>query len=422
MARYEGYYASILYAIFSTLNLDIRVEDASVRGRADIVVIYWKQVFIFELKVADGADVEVKAEQALEQMRDRDYAGKYRRDGNRFHLLAVVFDREKRNLATVRVRQADVAGYVAVVRALNQGVFSRLAKTRRALSAGLMSVFSAKPKFDEQLFDEIEDQLIMADLGVATSQLMVERLRDRVQRQGHDSPQQVIDSLRQIMLAILNESRGDEPVAASHKPHVILMVGVNGVGKTTTLAKMAHRFRQDGQSVMLAACDTFRAAAIEQLQTWGKRLEMPVIAQSHGSDAAAVAFDAYSAANARGVDYLLIDTAGRQHTHSDLMAQLAKIKRVLARTDEAAPHDVYLTVDAGNGQNALSQVESFNRSIALTGLCITKLDGTARGGIVIALAHRFGLPVRYIGVGEGLADLQPFEADTFVAALLPDVA
>ena len=306
--------------------------------------------------------------------------------------------------------------------ALNQGVFSRLAKTRRALSSGLMSVFSSKPKFDDQLFGELEDQLIMADLGVATSQLMVERLRDRVRRQRHDSPQQVVASLRQIMLAILNESRRGEPAAASHKPHVILMVGVNGVGKTTTLAKMAHRFRQDGQSVMLAACDTFRAAAIEQLQTWGNRIEIPVISQPHGSDAAAVAFDAWSAANARGVDYLLIDTAGRQHTHSDLMAQLAKIKRVLAKTEETAPHDVYLTVDAGNGQNALSQVESFNHSIALTGLCITKLDGTARGGIVIALAHRFGLPVRYIGVGEGLADLQPFEADAFVAALLPDVA
>lgn len=173
---------------------------------------------------------------------------------------------------------------------------------------------------------------------------------------------------------------------------------------------------------MMAACDTFRAAAIEQLQTWGERLEIPVISQVHGSDAAAVAFDAYSAARARGVDYLLIDSAGRQHTHSDLMAQLAKIKRVLGKTEATAPHDVYLTVDAGNGQNVLSQVESFNRSIPLTGLCVTKLDGTARGGVVIALAHRFGLPVRYVGVGEGISDLKPFEADAFVSALLPGAA
>ena len=306
--------------------------------------------------------------------------------------------------------------------ALNQGIFSRLAKTRQALSSGLMSVFSSKPKLDDQLFDEIEDQLIMADLGVVTSQLIVDRLRSAAKSDHHYSSERVISSLRQIILAILNQSQRYDPPVASHKPHVILMVGVNGVGKTTTLAKMANQFRQSGQSVMMAACDTFRAAAIEQLQTWGERLEIPVISQSHGSDAAAVAFDAYSAASARGVDYLLIDSAGRQHTHSDLMAQLSKIKRVLSKTEETAPHDVYLTVDAGNGQNVLSQVENFNRSIPLTGLCVTKLDGTARGGIVIALAHRFGLPVRYIGVGEGISDLKPFEADAFVSALLPSVA
>ena len=307
--------------------------------------------------------------------------------------------------------------------ALNQGLFSRLSKTRLALSSGLMSVFSSKPELDDQWFDEIEDQLIMADLGVVTSQLIVDRLRAATSSCRHHSSEQVVSSLKQIILAILNESQhGQQIPVASHKPHVILMVGVNGVGKTTTLAKMANLFKQSGHSVMIAACDTFRAAAIEQLQIWGERLEIPVISQSHGSDAAAVAFDAYSAASARGVDYLLIDSAGRQHTHNDLMAQLSKIKRVLSKTEETAPHDVYLTVDAGNGQNILSQVENFNRSIPLTGLCVTKLDGTARGGVVIALAHRFGLPVRYIGVGEGVSDLKPFEADAFVSALLPSVA
>ncbi len=306
--------------------------------------------------------------------------------------------------------------------ALNQGIFSRLAKTRQALSSGLMGLFSSRSKLDDPLFDEIEDQLIMADLGVATSRLIVDRLRGEARSGHYNSSERVISALGQIIQAILNENQRCGPPVAPQKPHVLLMVGVNGVGKTTTLAKMANRFRQSGQSVMMAACDTFRAAAIEQLQTWGERLDIPVISQAHGSDAAAVAFDAYSAAKARGVDYLLIDSAGRQHTHSDLMAQLAKIKRVLGKTEETAPHDVYITVDAGNGQNALSQVESFNRSIPLTGLCVTKLDGTARGGIVVALAHRFDLPVRYIGVGEGVADLKPFDTDEFVAALLPDIA
>jgi fused signal recognition particle receptor len=200
------------------------------------------------------------------------------------------------------------------------------------------------------------------------------------------------------------------------------MVGVNGVGKTTTLAKIAHRKKQQGKSVMLAACDTFRAAAIEQLQSWAQQLDLPVISQSHGADAAAVAFDAYNAARARNMDYLLIDSAGRQHTHSDLMEQLQKIKRVLAKVDQSAPHEVLLTVDAGNGQNVISQVEHFHSKVPLTGICVAKLDGTAKGGIVISLAQRFQLPIRYVGVGEGIDDLGPFDAVDFVDALLPDLS
>lgn len=305
---------------------------------------------------------------------------------------------------------------------LNQGVFARLSKTRQSLSSGLMSVLSAKPKLDDGMFDEIEDHLIMADLGVTTSQVIVDGLRTKAKSERYTASEQVVESLRQIILAILREGQQKETIIPAHKPHVILMVGVNGAGKTTTLAKMANQFKQSGHSVIMAACDTFRAAAIEQLQTWGERLEIPVIAQSHGSDAAAVAFDAYSAACAREVNYLLIDSAGRQHTHGDLMAQLSKIKRVLGKAEETVPQDVYITVDAGNGQNMISQVENFNNSIPLTGLCVTKLDGTARGGAVISLVHRLNLPVRYIGVGEGPSDLKPFEADEFVSALLPDFA
>lgn len=299
-------------------------------------------------------------------------------------------------------------------------IFSRLFKSRESLSEGLTSIFSSGKKFDDSVFDDIEDQLIISDIGVSAAQSIVSELRTVSARKKLAESDELISLLKEIMLEKL-DSGSSEGQAHVDKPVVILMVGVNGVGKTTTMAKLANRKKQNGAKVMLAACDTFRAAAIEQLQIWGARLDIPVIAQSHGADAAAVAFDAYNAACARQVDYLLIDTAGRQHTHGDLMDQLEKIQRVLSKANENLPHEAYLTLDAGNGQNVLSQVEHFNEKIPLSGLCVTKLDGTAKAGVVIGLADKFDIPIKYIGVGEGVEDLRPFVAEEFIDALLPDL-
>ncbi|WP_423907518.1 signal recognition particle-docking protein FtsY [Candidatus Spongiihabitans sp.] len=301
------------------------------------------------------------------------------------------------------------------------GFFARLAKTGQPLSAGLLGIFKGSSALDDSLYEAIEDQLLMADLGVHTSQSLVSGLRRKSKQDKYTTSQQLLQGLRETILETLGDCQQNELNSRQGRPQVILMVGVNGVGKTTTLAKMAKHYQDMGSKVMMAACDTFRAAAIEQLQTWGARLDIPVVAQSHGADAAAVAFDAYSAACARKVDYLLIDSAGRQHTHGDLMAQLKKIKKVLAKANPDIPHEVLITVDAGNGQNVIPQVENFQKAIPLTGLCIAKLDGTARGGVVVALAEKFRLPIKFIGVGEAVTDLSPFNADKFVAALLPDL-
>ncbi len=318
----------------------------------------------------------------------------------------------------------------------SSGLFARLAKTRRNLADGLGGLLGGggaggRAEPDEALFEGLYDQLLLADVGVDAGERIMNRLRRDAGNAGNtgntnDGPpaDRLLESLRTVLAEILEPCERPLVINAAAKPFVILMVGVNGTGKTTTLAKLAGRLRGDGSDgngtkVMLAACDTFRAAAIEQLQTWGRRLEVPVIAQSHGADAAAVAFDAHNAARARGMDVLLIDTAGRQHTHGDLMEQLKKIKRVLRKVDAAVPHETLLTVDAGNGYNALSQVEHFQAAVGLDGLCVTKLDGTAKGGVVVALAERFGLPIRYLGTGQEAADLRAFCAAEFAAALLP---
>lgn len=298
------------------------------------------------------------------------------------------------------------------------GLFARLSKTREGLFGGITNLFRGD-KVDDSVFDEIEDQLLVADLGVSVSGRIVQQLREKAKAQKLEDGQAVLQTLRQVMLDILVPCEPQDVEAEEGRPAVVMMVGVNGVGKTTTLAKLASKEKNNGTQVMLAACDTFRAAAIEQLQTWGDRLDVPVIAQSHGADAAAVAFDAYSAAVARNADLLLIDTAGRQHTHGDLVEQLKKVKRVLTKANDQVPDEVWLTVDAGNGQNVLSQVEHFHEAVNLTGVCITKLDGTAKGGIVVALADRFGLPIQYIGVGESADDLRRFDAEGFVDALMP---
>lgn len=319
--------------------------------------------------------------------------------------------------AKYRQAQSDDSDAQAGDPAAKRGLFARLAKTREGLFGGIEKLF-ASGKIDQNVFDDIEDQLLLADLGVAVSSKIMQRLRaDASANKLHSEA--VLATLRAVILEILEPCQPAPMPIVSGRPVVIMMVGVNGVGKTTTLAKIAGRHKHSGCKVMLAACDTFRAAAIEQLQTWGQRLDVPVIAQSHGADAAAVAFDAYAAARARNCELLLVDTAGRQHTHGDLMAQLKKVKRVLSKAEAAVPDQVWLTVDAGNGQNVLSQVEHFHAAVKLTGICVTKLDGTAKGGVVIALADRFGLPIRYLGVGESADALRQFEADAFVDALLP---
>jgi fused signal recognition particle receptor len=295
----------------------------------------------------------------------------------------------------------------------------RLGATRRALAQGLGDLLRGGRKLDDALLEELEAALLSADIGVETTQALLTDLGQRLARHELKDSSAVYEVLRQDLRAIVQPCERPLAVSGPHKPFVVMVVGVNGTGKTTSVAKLANRLKQDGHSVMLAAADTFRAAAVEQLKTWGERAQIPVIAQQTGADAAAVAFDALKAAKARGADVLIVDTAGRQHTHAGLMDELKKIKRVLGKLDASAPHEVLLVLDGGTGQNALSQLAHFRDAVGVTGLVITKLDGTAKGGVLVAIAKKTGLPIRYIGVGEAIDDLQEFRASEFVDALLP---
>lgn len=294
----------------------------------------------------------------------------------------------------------------------------RLSKTRNVLARGLSGLFQSSATIDASLFEDLEDLLISADLGVSPSAKIIDHLRDVADRRNLNSPTDLISAMRDEMEVILEPCSKSLPIDA--RPYVMMVVGVNGVGKTTTIAKITHWFLQQGRSVMLAAADTYRAAAVEQLSRWGERLHVPVISQGQGADAAAVAHDALVSARARSIEVLMIDTAGRQHTQSDLMDQLIKIQRVLNKLDAGAPHEVVQILDANTGQNALSQLQHFNQAVHVNSLCLTKLDGTAKGGILLAIADKFALPVRFIGVGEGSDDLRPFNVTEFVDALLPD--
>ncbi len=288
-----------------------------------------------------------------------------------------------------------------------------------ALARGFASLFSRNPKLDEDLLDEIETCLLTADVGVAATESLVSGLRTRMNRREFADARALMNALRGELQALL------QPVAqplsiAGAKPFVILTVGINGVGKTTTIGKLAHRYRGQGKQLLLAAGDTFRAAAVEQLKTWGERNQVPVIAQGSGADSASVIYDALAAAQSRGADLLIADTAGRLHTQSGLMDELAKIRRVLGKLDPAAPHEVLMVIDGTTGQNAVNQVRQFRASAGVTGLVVTKLDGSAKGGVVFALAREFGLPIRFVGLGEKAADLREFEPAAFVDALLPE--
>jgi len=273
-------------------------------------------------------------------------------------------------------------------------------------------------KVGEEFIEEMETRLLTGDVGVEATGEIIEGLEKKLWRDELGDSRAVLGTIRDAMLRILQPCEAPLVVPAETRPFVVLVVGVNGSGKTTTIGKVAHKLKSGGLSVMLAAGDTFRAAAVEQLQTWGERNAVPVIAQGTGADPAAVAYDAFEAARARGVDVLLADTAGRLHTQENLMDELRKVKRVLARLDPSAPHEVLLVVDGGSGQNALLQARRFNEAVGLTGVAITKLDGSAKGGVVLAIARELALPIRYIGIGEGIDDLAPFEADPFVDALL----
>jgi fused signal recognition particle receptor len=296
-----------------------------------------------------------------------------------------------------------------------------LSKTSQSLGKGLADLLVGRKEIDDELFEDIETQLLVADIGVEATDTIISALTEKVGREelvDADALYEALqDELRKLLVPV------DQPLVidTQKKPYVILMVGVNGVGKTTTIGKLARRFQNEGKSVMLAAGDTFRAAAVEQLQVWGERNNISVIAQHSGADSASVIFDAVQAAQSRGIDVLIADTAGRLHTKANLMEELSKVVRVMRKLIPDAPHEVLLVLDAGTGQNAINQAKEFRQAVGVSGLVLTKLDGTAKGGVLFALAKTTGLPIRFIGVGEKLEDLRPFEAEEFVQALFEDV-
>ncbi len=300
------------------------------------------------------------------------------------------------------------------------GFFSRLrrglGRTSENLVQGMGTLFLGRKEIDEDLLEELESRLLLADVGVDATRDIIEHLTLRVSRKELTHAQGLQAALQEELLALLKPCESPLDVAGK-KPFVILMVGVNGVGKTTTIGKLARRYMAEGRSVMLAAGDTFRAAAVEQLQVWGDRNDVPVIAQHTGADSASVLFDALQAAQARNVDVLIADTAGRLHNKDNLMEELKKVVRVMKKLDPDAPHEVMLVLDAGTGQNALSQAAQFQQWVGVSGISLTKLDGTAKGGVIFAIARKLGLPIRYIGVGEAVEDLRPFQAKQFIEAL-----
>ena len=314
------------------------------------------------------------------------------------------------------VTTAEPATKIGFFARLKQG----LSKTSASIGEGMASLFLGKKAIDDDLLDELETRLLTADVGVEATTAIMQNLARRVSRKELADSGALYKALQEELASLLKPVEQPLVIEAGKQPFVILVVGVNGVGKTTTIGKLAKKLQLEGKKVMLAAGDTFRAAAVEQLQVWGERNNIAVIAQHTGADSASVIFDAVQAAKARGIDVLIADTAGRLHTKDNLMEELKKVRRVIGKLDETAPHEVLLVLDAGTGQNAINQTRQFNQAVELTGLALTKLDGTAKGGVIFALAKQFGTPIRYIGVGEGIDDLRAFEADSFVNALFAE--
>ena len=295
---------------------------------------------------------------------------------------------------------------------------TRLAKTRRGFADKMADFLLGKKELDENMLDELETSLISADVGIDASTKIIESLHQRLSRKALSDSESLHLAITEIMQEILLPCEQNLLIDHNHQPYVILVVGTNGAGKTTSIGKLAHHFQQQGKSVLLAAGDTFRAAAVEQLQEWGKRNNVTVTSQGTGADPASVVFDAIESAKSKNIDVVIADTAGRLHTQSNLMEELKKIKRVMGKIDASAPHETLLVLDGSFGQNALQQAQQFHEMLGLTGLAVTKLDGTAKGGILFAIANQLKLPIRFIGVGEGINDLQPFIAKEFIEALL----
>lgn len=309
----------------------------------------------------------------------------------------------------------------AVQEEAKSGFFGRmkdgLTKTRRSFTDGMVNILIGGKEIDDELLEEVEEQLLVADIGVDATKTIIANLTERTARGDLIYSHALYKALQEELVALLAPRVKPLHIDPNKSPYVILMVGVNGVGKTTTIGKLAKRLQSEGKKVMLAAGDTFRAAATEQLQIWGERNDIPVVAQGHGADSASVIFDAFESARAKGIDVLIADTAGRLQNKSNLMEELKKVKRVMQKIDATAPHEIMLIVDAGTGQNAINQVQLFDEAVGLTGITITKLDGTAKGGVLFNIASRTHVPIRYIGVGEKIDDLRPFSAKSFVAAL-----
>lgn len=314
---------------------------------------------------------------------------------------------------TTQPETADVPSSVGFFARIKNG----LQRTRSGLSEGLGDLLLGKKEIDDDLLEEIETQLLMADIGISATQAIIADLTERSSRKELKDSDALYEALKVSLSDMLLPCHAPLEIPASTQPFVILMVGVNGVGKTTTIGKMAKRFQAEGKSVMLAAGDTFRAAAVEQLQTWGERNQVPVVAQHTGADSASVIFDAVQSAKAKGIDVVIADTAGRLQNKAHLMQELEKVVRVMKKIDESAPHEVMLVLDAGTGQNALSQAKHFRDAVGVTSLTLSKLDGTAKGGVIFAIAKELAMPVRFIGVGEQIDDLRPFDRHEFIEAL-----